>query len=227
QQLQELRLKQEQKERDLKGGRRRDLQGETAGERVKPRRAQTQPPNSNADCDLQPPSLSGMSVDPEAAEVREEKQEEEQEKEEEKEADMKEQERVDALLQRKKLLQDLGVVEKIQQLLQGRTDGGGVLQDTKDACSQQQSKHAHQRQQQTKLESLTQFSQRTKQQQQACTQISRQHIHSHTTQQRLPRPSMEQRSLNESEPESHNRAAEIRRTISAARIHWTGKRVSA
>lgn len=53
QQLQELRLKQEQKERDLKGGRRRDLQGETAGERVKPRRGPAQPPNSNPDCDLQ------------------------------------------------------------------------------------------------------------------------------------------------------------------------------
>ncbi len=58
QQLQDLRLKQEQKERDQKGGRRRDLQGETAGERVKPRRAQTQPPNPNCDCDPQPVRLS-------------------------------------------------------------------------------------------------------------------------------------------------------------------------
>lgn len=64
QQLQELRLKQEQ-ERDQRGGRRRDLQGETAGERVKPRpRAQTQTPNSNCDCDPQPVSLSyGVSKD--------------------------------------------------------------------------------------------------------------------------------------------------------------------
>lgn len=48
QQLQELRLKKEQ-EREQRGGRRRELQGETAGERVKPRRAQTQDPNSNRD----------------------------------------------------------------------------------------------------------------------------------------------------------------------------------
>lgn len=64
QQLQELRLKQEQ-ERDQRGGRRRDLQGETAGERVKPRpRAQTQTPNSNCGCDPQPVRLSyGVSED--------------------------------------------------------------------------------------------------------------------------------------------------------------------
>lgn len=52
QQLQELRLKQEQRERHQRGGRRRDLQGETAGETVRPRREQ--PPDSNSDCDLQP-----------------------------------------------------------------------------------------------------------------------------------------------------------------------------
>ncbi|KAM9336959.1 tubulin polyglutamylase ttll6 [Symphorus nematophorus] len=195
QQLQELRLKQEQKERDQKGGRRRDLQGETAGERVKPvRRTQTQPRSSNCDCDPQPPPVSSVSVDAEAAEAREEKREEE---EEEKEAEMEEQERVTALLQRKKLLQELGVVEQIKQLLQGRIEGGGVLQGAKDAYAHQQSKPAHQRQQQTKF------------------------IHSHMTQQRLLRPTMDQRSLNESEPESHNRAAEIRRSSSAQLIHWT------
>ncbi|XP_038591113.1 tubulin polyglutamylase ttll6 isoform X1 [Micropterus salmoides] len=215
QQLQELHLKQEQKERDLKGGRRKDLQGETAGERVKPRRAQTQAPDSN--CDPQPLPLSGASLYPEAADVREEK-------EEDKEEDMEEQERVNALLQRKKLLQDLGVVDQIHQLLQGRTEGGGVLQDAKDACTHhQQSKLAHQRQQQTKWDCLTQYSQKTKQQ--SCNQMSRQHIHSHMTQQRLLRPSLDQRSLNEStclqsEQESHNRAGQIRRTISAQRIHW-------
>ena len=37
QQLQELRLKHEQKERDQKGGRRKELQGESAGEKAKPR----------------------------------------------------------------------------------------------------------------------------------------------------------------------------------------------
>uniref|UniRef100_A0A4W6DZ26 Tubulin tyrosine ligase-like family, member 6 n=2 Tax=Lates calcarifer TaxID=8187 RepID=A0A4W6DZ26_LATCA len=229
QQLQELRLKQEQ--RDQKGVRKRDLQGETAGERVKPRRASTQPPTSNSDPLL--PPLSSVSVDPEAADVQqEEKQQEEVEVEEEEEgvaaADMEEQERVDALLQRKKLLQDLGVVDQIHQLLQGRIEGGGVLQDAKDTYTHQQSKQTQQRQQQIKLDSLMQFSHRMKQQQQQqqpCTQTSQQHVHSHMTQQRLLRPTLDQRSLNESgclqyEPESHNRMGEIRRTISAQRIHW-------
>lgn len=45
QQLQELRLKQDQKEREKKGSRKQDLQGESAGERAKPRRIQ--PPHQN------------------------------------------------------------------------------------------------------------------------------------------------------------------------------------
>lgn len=96
-----------------------------------------------------------MSVDPEAADVQqEEKQQEEVEVEEEEgvaAADMEEQERVDALLQRKKLLQDLGVVDQIHQLLQGRIEGGGVLQDAKDTYTHQQSKQTQQRQQQIKV----------------------------------------------------------------------------
>ncbi|KAM8729330.1 tubulin polyglutamylase ttll6 isoform 2-T4 [Acanthopagrus schlegelii] len=216
QQLQELRLKQEQ-ERDQRGGRRRDLQGETAGERVKPRpRAQTQTPNSNCDCDPQPPPPSGVTLEPEAAEVRVEKQEQteeenEEEVEERKKADMEEQERVDALLQRKKMLQDLGVVDQIYQLLQGRLGAGGILQD-----AHQQSKQAQQKQQHPKLDSLTQL--RTKQP--SSTQMHRQHIHSHLTQQHLLRPVMDQRTLNESEPESHTGAGDVRRPISAQRIHW-------
>lgn len=106
------------------------------------------------------PCLSSVSVDPVAAEVRVEKQEEQleqeteerkEEEEEEEETHMEEQERVNALLQRKKLLQELGVVDKIQQLLQGRADGGGVLQEAKDACTQQQSHQPHHRQQQVKV----------------------------------------------------------------------------
>nr|XP_019962123.1 PREDICTED: tubulin polyglutamylase ttll6-like [Paralichthys olivaceus] len=213
QQLQELRLKQEQKERDQRGGRRRDLQGETAGERVKPRRAQTQAPVSH--CDPRPPLLPRVSEDPEAADVQAEKEEEE-----EAAADVEEQQRVDALLQRKKLLQDLGVVEQIQQLLQGRTQAG------KDS----QRPRKQPRRQETKLDPLTQFPQRTKQQQQQqqqqppCAQTSQQLIH--VTQQRLLRPPMDQRGLNESvcplhELESHNRAGEVHSTISTQRIHWS------
>ncbi|XP_068592901.1 tubulin polyglutamylase ttll6 [Cebidichthys violaceus] len=222
-QLQELRLKQEQRERNQRRGRKRDLQGETAGERVQPRGAQTQPPSSNCDGDPPPLPPSSVSLDPEATDVREEKQqqqqqeeekekqqqqqqeqeqeEEEEEEEEEEKADVEEQERVDVLLQREKLLQDLGVVDQIHQLLQGRTDGGGVLQE---ACSQQQSRPAHQRRQtRLQLDSLTQFSQRRKQQ--PCSH-SLQHISSHVTQQqRLLRPTMDQRTLNPPEPESHSR----------------------
>jgi len=61
-QLQELRLKQEQKEREQRGGRRRDLQGETAGERVKPRGAPTQPPN--LDCDAVSHYRRSVHVEP-------------------------------------------------------------------------------------------------------------------------------------------------------------------
>lgn len=93
--------------------------------------------------------LFGVPEDPVAAKVREEKQEQQRDEEEEEveDEDMEEKERVDALLQRKKLLQDLGVVDQIHQLLQGRTEGGGVLQDASDTFPHQQSKQVHQRQQ--------------------------------------------------------------------------------
>ncbi|KAG7219819.1 hypothetical protein INR49_005841 [Caranx melampygus] len=269
QQLQELRLKQEQRERDQRGGRRRDLQGRRRGREPNRRRRhhrrsgsqQHSPPprsvtvaqrrleqnnipadnfywtslisNSNMfycrdgksdQCyqgyPLTPP-LSSQSLDAEA-EVREVQQQQQQrEKEVEAAADMEEQERLEALLRRKKLLQDLGVVDQIYQLLHGRTEGGGVLQGDRDGCGQQQ------RQQQTKMEALTQFSYRTKQQQQqqtSSTQVSRQQL-VHSTQQRLLRPTMEQRSLNESgcpqqEPKGHRRAGDVRQTISAHRAHW-------
>lgn len=84
--------------------------------------------------------MATVIVDPEAAGIQEEKQQHEEEEEEE--ADVEEQERVDALLQRKKLLQDLGVVEQIQQLLQGRT----AKQDARDTSQQNQW-----REQQTKV----------------------------------------------------------------------------
>lgn len=216
-QLQELRLKQEQKEREQRGGRRRDLQGETAGERVKPRGAPTQPPN--LDCDALPPS--SVSPAPNAAETLEEKQqqqleEEEEEKDEKEEVvveadeEEEEQERVAALLQRKKLLQDLGLVDQIHQLLQGLTGGGGVPQE---ACNQQ-SRPAHQRRQtKFQLDSLTSsFSQRAKQP--PTFHMLQQHIQSQVAQQRLQRPPTDPRSLNPPEPKSHV----------AQRNHWPGVR---
>ncbi|XP_068161743.1 tubulin polyglutamylase ttll6 isoform X2 [Antennarius striatus] len=217
QQLQELRLKQ-QKEKDQKGGRGRDLQGETAGERVKARRAQTQPPTSKGDCDsIHPPApLSSVSVELEAADVQEEKQQQQREEEEqEKEAEMEEQERLDALLQRRKLLQDLGVVDQIHRLLRGHKEGQGVLQNAKES-THQPSQQAHQRQQQVKLDSLKKISHKAKQQ--PCTQMSWQHTHIHMTQQCQLRPPTDQR-YPDSEPESHNRVGELRRTFSTQRIH--------
>ncbi|XP_037318794.2 tubulin polyglutamylase ttll6 [Pungitius pungitius] len=222
-QLQELRLKQEQKERDQRGGRRRDLQGETAGERVKPREAQTQaPPTANCDVDPQPHPPPSVPQHPEAAEVQEDKQEqrdeevkeeavEEEEKEEEgeeeeEEGEAEERERLNALLQRKKLLQDLGVVDQIQQLLQGRR-GGGVV--PKEACAPQRSQRPHRTRQ---LDSLTEFYQgRKQQQQQQQQQHSLQHVHSHMTQ-RLLRATMDKRNL--WEPEGHSRTFGVQRT------HW-------
>ncbi|KAJ4940623.1 hypothetical protein JOQ06_026920 [Pogonophryne albipinna] len=172
QQLQELRLKQEQRERDQRGGRRRDLQGETAGETVRPRREQ--PPDSNSDCDLQPVRRSYHFPQSSAS--------------------------------RKTLLHDLGVVDQISQLLQGRGGTGGVPQD---ASTQPQIRQPHQRQH-AKLDSLMQFPLRTKQQ--LCTQVSRQNLHSHMTQQRLLRPA-----CMESE---HRGEEEMQRILSAQRTLW-------
>ncbi|XP_029954262.1 tubulin polyglutamylase ttll6 isoform X2 [Salarias fasciatus] len=173
QQLQELRLKQEQRERDQRGGRRKDLQGETAGERVKPRRAAPQQPAAAAE----PLHLSKVSPRPEEAEVRGEDEEEEEEQ-------------INALLQRKKLLQDMGLVDHIKQLLQTQTQtqtwtqppprGGPAVQEP--ACSHQQGRL---RPPQPKLDSPTPptpFAQRSQQPQQ----------------QQPLRPAAEQRSLGES-----------------------------
>ncbi|XP_068610944.1 LOW QUALITY PROTEIN: tubulin polyglutamylase ttll6 [Brachionichthys hirsutus] len=198
QHLQELRLKQ-QKEKEQKGGRGRDLQGETAGERVKARRAPTQPPTLKGDCDAASAPLSSVAAEPE-----EEKHEEQRPQEETRE--MEEQERVDSLLQRRKLLQDLGVVEQIHRLLQGSTGRQGVLQNARENTESQ-----HQ------LDSLTWCSQKAKEQ--PFTQMSRQHTHRHMTQQCQIRPTTEQRHP-DSEPESRDRAGGLRRTFSTQRIHY-------
>ncbi|KAF7664977.1 hypothetical protein LDENG_00158880 [Lucifuga dentata] len=204
-QLQELRLKEEQKERDQKGNRRRDLQGETAGERVKPRRIQTpsRKPRPKLFTNL---SLSTMTLA--TAEVPEEEQQrwEEEERvtleemqEEEEEEEKEEQERLSALLQREKLLQDLGVVDQIYKLLQGRR-AGGDLQHAQGIYSHQWTTQAQPRHQQTK------------------------YIHSHVTRHRLLKSTLDQRNQNEFAcvqydlPESPNRPGELQRTISAQRI---------
>lgn len=75
-------------------------------------------------------SPSSIPVESDAAEA---KQLEEDEKEE--------QDRVAALLQRKKLLQDLGLAEQLCQLLQGCTEGGAVMEDDDIQQSKAQARH--------------------------------------------------------------------------------------
>lgn len=98
---------------------------------------------------LTKPPLSTATATPATFEVPEdERQQGEKEREEEKE----EQERLNALLQREKLLRDLGVVDQIYQLLQGRTTGGGhPLLRAQGTHPHQRGKQAQQRQQQTKV----------------------------------------------------------------------------
>ncbi|XP_020567845.1 tubulin polyglutamylase TTLL6 isoform X2 [Oryzias latipes] len=157
QQLQDLQVKQEQKERYQKGGPRKDLQGETAGERAKPRRAPAQilrpspPPPPPPQAEAQ----SSQSVDPEAAEIPQEEHGEEAEEQAEEDV-REERERVHALVQRKKMLEDLEVVDLIQKLLQSQKKGGGIPEGSEKACSQQKD----QRREQATLDSLTSFTQR-------------------------------------------------------------------
>lgn len=66
-------------------------------------------------------SPSSIPVESDAAEIREAKQLEEEEKEE--------RDRVVALLQRKKVLQELGLVEQLRRLLQGCAEGGAVMEE--------------------------------------------------------------------------------------------------
>ncbi|KAJ8384209.1 hypothetical protein AAFF_G00207570 [Aldrovandia affinis] len=108
QQLQDLRVKQEQK--DFKSNRRRDLQGESAGERTKPHRVLLRPASSSPKNDsiLAMPPLSTLGADMVTASDLDLLDEEQEELE-----------RVKGLLQRASLLQELGVVDQVHQLLQG------------------------------------------------------------------------------------------------------------
>lgn len=98
------------------------------------------------------PPVSGLSAAPESAEVQEEEQEhlDKEEEEEEKVVEEREEEKkvvligdheqLSVLYHRQKLVQDLGVVSQIQQLLQGHREGGGA----NDFYSQQQRNHQRQ-----------------------------------------------------------------------------------
>ncbi|XP_014014596.1 tubulin polyglutamylase ttll6 isoform X2 [Salmo salar] len=179
QQLQELRLKQEQKEREQKGSRRRDLQGESAGERAKPHRVQVRQTNSNSQQLLTMPLLptatngSAMVQDLSDEEV----------------------ERVSGLLQRESLLRDLGVVDQIYKLLQGR---GQSMPNGITPPREQNELPLHRHERANKLDSLTEFSWRPKRH---CTVIQhllppgakpcRQYVHSQLLQHRWPWPSLD------------------------------------
>ncbi|KAM4715161.1 tubulin polyglutamylase ttll6 [Anableps anableps] len=196
QQLQELRLKQEQNERHLNCcSKRKDLQGETAGERVKPRQAPTQPSS-----DLQRPSLSNDEPQShlsetllglEAADVQDREV-----------SEAEEQEWHQSLLQRQKLVEGLGVVSKVHELLQSRTEGGRIWNCTTE--TEHQSRY-----QRKQMDLLTWFSQKDKPQ----------HLLSCMTQQRFVKPTITQRTQNEpsnlqSEVESLSRMGDTCRTSS-------------
>ncbi|XP_045558444.1 tubulin polyglutamylase ttll6 isoform X3 [Salmo salar] len=181
QQLQELRLKQEQKEREQKGSRRRDLQGESAGERAKPHRVQVRQTNSNSQqvtlltMPLLPTATNGSAMVQDLSD--------------------EEVERVSGLLQRESLLRDLGVVDQIYKLLQGR---GQSMPNGITPPREQNELPLHRHERANKLDSLTEFSWRPKRH---CTVIQhllppgakpcRQYVHSQLLQHRWPWPSLD------------------------------------
>ncbi|XP_073684583.1 tubulin polyglutamylase ttll6-like [Garra rufa] len=176
QQLQELRLKQEQKEREKKGTRKQDLQGESAGERAKPRRIQ--PPRQN------PVSLPSMleqttlrGETPVALDLIEEE----------------EAERVNELNQRETLLLNMGVVNQVRQLLQSANHFTELFNHSHEQTGfPSHCRHDH------KLDSIAEISFRQKNlctmmQQQVSTKAKPclQYIHSQPLQNRKPWPSLE------------------------------------
>ncbi|XP_029696266.1 tubulin polyglutamylase ttll6 isoform X2 [Takifugu rubripes] len=210
QQLQELQLKVEEERLQRGGKKRRDLQGETAGERIKPRQAQTRPPDARCESGAQPSSPSSIPVESDAAEVREAKRLEEDEKED--------RERVAALLQRKKLLQELGLVEQLHRLLQGCTQGGAVTEGDNRRPAKAQAPRK------MKLDPLARIYQRMKAQQQPpppppppppCHQVARQHVRPHLTQQGPLGPAGDQRS-----PEEVRSHRDARGSTTAQQTSW-------
>lgn len=175
QQLQELRLKQEQKEREKKGSRKQDLQGESAGERAKPRIILPPHQNPNAlPTMLDQTTLRGET--PVALDVIEEE----------------EAERVSELHQRETLLLNMGVVNQVRQLLQSANHLTELIKHSHEQASfSPHCRHEH------KLDSIAEISWRQKN---ICTimqQVSTkakpclQCVHSQPLQNRKPWPSLE------------------------------------
>uniref|UniRef100_A0A672QV28 Tubulin polyglutamylase ttll6-like n=1 Tax=Sinocyclocheilus grahami TaxID=75366 RepID=A0A672QV28_SINGR len=175
-QLQELHLKQEQKEQEKKGSRKQDLQGESAGERAKPRTLQPshQYPVS-LPAMLEQTTLRGET--PVALDLTEEE----------------EAERVSELHQRETLLLNMGVVNQVRQLLQSANHLTELINHSREQTSfPLHCKHDH------KLDSIAEFSWRQKN---FCTMMQQklstkakpclQCIHSQPLQNRKPWPSLE------------------------------------
>ncbi|XP_051530224.1 tubulin polyglutamylase ttll6-like [Myxocyprinus asiaticus] len=226
QQLQDLRLKQEQKEWDKKGSRKRDLQGESAGERAKPRRIPVQPthlnPNSVPTMLEHLPLRDGTPV---ALDLLEEEEEAE---------------RVSELHQRETLLLNMGVVNQVRQLLQSANYPTEPINHSHEqAYFPPHCRHDH------KLDSLAEISWRQKNlytmmHQQVSTKAKPylQYVHSHPLQNRNPWPSLEQGLLQpaQTEPGSLKHCAVeemaasnterqassiLTKAASAQRIPWT------
>ncbi|XP_067286228.1 tubulin polyglutamylase ttll6 isoform X2 [Pseudorasbora parva] len=176
QQLQDLRLKQEQKEREKKGSRKQDLQGESAGERAKSR--SIPPPHQN------PNSLPAMlnqttlwGETPIALDLIEEE----------------EAERVSELNQRETLLLNMGVVSQVRQLLQSANHLTELFNHSHEQASfPPHCRHDH------KLDSIADVSWKQKNlctimQQQASTKAKPclQNVHSQPLQNRKPWPSLQ------------------------------------
>ncbi|XP_066522465.1 tubulin polyglutamylase ttll6 isoform X2 [Hoplias malabaricus] len=138
QQLQELRVKQEQK-----GNQRRDLQGESAGEKAKAHKPPTQSANYNRKTEqknlLTMPPLPAPEGDTSlAVDVFEEE----------------EVERMNELLQRENLLRKLGVVDQVYRLLQGSQP---PLEPARE-LQKQANLHSHNRHEKlNKLDCLAEF----------------------------------------------------------------------
>ncbi|KAK6470150.1 tubulin polyglutamylase ttll6-like [Huso huso] len=118
QQLQELRVKQEQRE-VLQKSRRADLQGESAGERAKPWKAAHQAGRERGSLRSSPSHCGKRAAGPVQGRPLTQPPGVPEEEEGEREEEEEERERLSALLRREALLREMGVVEQVYRLLQG------------------------------------------------------------------------------------------------------------
>ncbi|XP_063077767.1 tubulin polyglutamylase ttll6 isoform X2 [Engraulis encrasicolus] len=147
QQLQELRLKAEQKERDVKGGRKKELQGESAGEKAKPTQLRARLSHST-------PNQQHLTLMPMPASLPADQSDEE------------EVARLTELRHRESLLRDLGVIDQVYKLLKGGLPPPPQASSSA-ACAvdyPQHHRHHHHHHKSNKLEALSDFSRRPKQQ---------------------------------------------------------------